>query len=265
MPGNRALDRALGLLVAVCESTEDIALGELSKKVDLPKSTTRRILQGLGGYRFVAQDPQTRLYRPGPGLLALAFQVFDRMDVRNQSLPELKELNRTVNETIHLAVLDEGEVVYIDKFETDRPMRMYSAIGRRAPVHCTAIGKALLAYLSDEEVDLIVSKRGLTAYTPTTITTPAELKQHLEMVRERGYATDNSEHEAEIRCVAAPIRDHAGRVTAAASITVPSVRATMEDLEALAPLLCATADAISRKMGCAHGAKAGPWLVRRPS
>jgi IclR family KDG regulon transcriptional repressor len=265
MPGNRALDRALGVLVAVCESGEDVALGELSKKVDLPKSTTRRILQGLGGYRFVAQDPQTRLYRPGPGLLALAFHVFDRMDVRNQSLPELKELNRTLNETIHLAILDEGEVVYIDKFETDRPMRMYSAIGRRAPVHCTAIGKALLADLPDEEVDLIVRRRGMTRYTPTTITTLPDLRQHLRMVAERGYATDNAEHELEIRCIAAPVRDYAGRTTAAVSITVPSVRATMEDLEALAPLLCATAGAISHKMGSNHGAKAGPWLVRRPS
>jgi DNA-binding IclR family transcriptional regulator len=189
------------------------------------------------------------MYRAGLGLVSLAFRVIDRLDVRHQAQPELKELNKYLNETIHLAVLDEGEVVYIDKFESDRSIRMHSAIGRRSPVHCTGIGKALLAHLPEEEVDRIVAERGLPRFTPTTLTTVPELKEHLRLVRDKGHAIDDAEFEMEIRCVAAPIRDHTGAVVAAASITIPCARISREGIEALAPLLCKVTSTISRKMG----------------
>jgi IclR family KDG regulon transcriptional repressor len=245
----QSVDRALEVLIAVCQRPEGAALGKISDAAGLPKSTTCRLLQGLTKYHFVTQDPHTKMYRAGLGLVSLAFRVIDKLDVRHQAQPELKELNRYLNETIHLAVLDEGEVVYIDKFESDRSIRMHSAIGRRSPVHCTGIGKVLLAFLPEEEMARVLAQRGLPRFTPNTLATLPELKDHLRGVRERGHAVDDAEFEAEIRCVAAPIRDHTGAVVAAASVAIPCARISREGIEALAPLLCQTTAAISRKMG----------------
>jgi DNA-binding IclR family transcriptional regulator len=245
----RTLDRALQVLEVLCDADGDLALGEISQAVGLNKSTVYRILQSLIRHRLTDQDPNTRKYRVGLKLFELAHRVTNKIELRAQALPELKELSRRTNETVHLAVLDDGDVVYIDKQETQRTIRMYSAIGKRGPAHCTGVGKVLLASLSDEELERTVARKGLRRFTERTITSLPDLKQHLAKVRAQGYAIDDAEHEPEIRCVACPIRDHAGRVIAAVSLTIPAMRVSRSEIEAMAPLVREYADRISRKMG----------------
>jgi DNA-binding IclR family transcriptional regulator len=246
--GVRAVNRALEVLAALCETDGGISLRDLSAKVGLHKSTTYRLLQSLISYQFAVQDSETRNYKAGLRVFELAHQVISKMELRTQALPELKELSRRLNETVHLAILDNSDIVYIDKQETQRTVRMYSAVGKRGPAHCTGVGKVLLAHLPQEEIDRII-KKGLRRYTKKTITSPSELKKHLETVRKRGYAVDDTEHEKEIRCVACPIRDHRGKVIAAISLTVPTSRMSRKEIEGLAPLVREYADRISRKMG----------------
>lgn len=251
--GVQAVERAFKILITLCNADGGMSLGELSGRVGLHKSTVHRLLQSLINYQLASQDPNTRLYRAGLKIFELAHQVLSKIDLRGQALPELKELSQRLNETIHLAVLDNDEMIYIDKQETQRTIRMYSAIGKRGPLHCTGVGKVLLAYLPEERLEQIIKKKGLHRYTEKTITSPSELKRHLALVRKRGYAIDDTEHEPEIRCVACPIRNYTGEVIAAISLTVPASRMSREEIEALAPLVRSYADRISRKMGWVEG------------
>jgi len=135
-------------------------------------------------------------------------------------------IHRACGETVHLGILDEGEVVYIDKIESTRRVRMYSQVGRRAPAHCTGLGKVLLAQLPDASLAEVIERRGLRRFTSKTITSPKELRDHFALIRQQGYALDTGEHEELIQCAAAAIHDHTGKVVAAVSIT--SVAAAMD-------------------------------------
>jgi IclR family transcriptional regulator, KDG regulon repressor len=245
----QSIDRALDLLEVVCMAEGPVSLAEASARVKLYKPTAHRLLQSLGQHGLINQEPDTKAYRPGLKLFELSHEVLRHMELRTQALPELAELNRRTNETVHLAVLDEGDVIYIDKEESQHTIRMFSAIGKRGPAHCTGVGKVLLAYLPAEELQRVLAVKRLKRYTNRTITSVAGLKRELALVRERGYAIDDTEHEAEIRCAACPVRDHAGRVTAAISLTAPTLRMSRERIEAMAPLVREYAERISRKMG----------------
>jgi DNA-binding IclR family transcriptional regulator len=226
-----------------------MSLGELSLAASLPKSTTHRLLRTLIQHKLVRQDNKTGQYVPGLKLFEMAYRVLNRMELRTQALPVLERLNRQTNLTVHLAILDDGEVVYIEKREADRPIRMYSAVGKRAPAHCTGLGKALLAHLPEEELRRIVQEKGLRRYTANTITTWDELVDHLARVRARGYALDNGEHEEMIHCVAAPVRDHTGQVVAAISLTGAVNHMSLEYAESLSTLVLRAAEEISRRIG----------------
>lgn len=251
--GVKSVDRALEVLAILCNADGGMSLSELSSRADLHKSTVHRLLQSLINYQLASQDPSTRLYKAGLRIFELSHLVLSKIELRSQALPLLKELSQRLNETVHLAVLDNEEMVYIDKEETRRTIRMYSAIGKRGPLHCTGVGKVLLAYLPEERIEHIVKQKGLHRYTEKTITSLSELKRHLAAVRERGYAIDDTEHEREIRCVACPIRGHSREVIAAISLTVPVSRISREEIERLAPVVKGYADRISRKMGWVEG------------
>lgn len=250
--GNQSVNRALEMLIAICQADSSLSLSQLSEQSQLNKSTVHRLLQSLVAYGLVNQEPLTKHYTAGLTLLNLAGMVLDKIDLRAQSAQDLSELNQQTGETVHLAILDKGEVVYIDKRESVHVIRMYSAIGKRGPAHCTGVGKALLAYLPPDQLRKIIQANGLTRYTPNTITDYAELERHLAEVRDKGYAIDNAEHEPEIMCVACPIFGHRGDVVAAISVTAPTIRANREKLEMIAPLVRHTADNISRKLGYTH-------------
>lgn len=245
----QSLDRAIGLLDALAEAEGPMALGDVGRAAELPNSTARRLLLTLMSHRLVSQDEETGLYSPGPRLFEMAYRVMDRMDLRTQAAPTLDQLNQETSLTVHLAILDDGEVVYIDKREANEPVRMYSAVGKRAPAHCTALGKALIAFLDPGQLRRIVKARGLPRFTQNTITTWKGLTDDLKVVRERGYSRDNAEQQDMIYCIGAPIRDHMGKVIASVSLTGTVYSHAIGQLERHAPGLILGANAISRKLG----------------
>jgi len=245
----RSLRKALQLLHAFTPATPELTLTELASRLGMHKTTVYRILATLQAERFLHRDPVTRKYRLGITLFELGSLVQDVLELKRAALPHLERLHERSGETIHLAILDDGSVLYVDKLESPRPLQMYSRVGRRAPAHCTALGKVLLAYLPSREVDAIVARRGLQRYTDRTISDLQTLQTHLSLVRQRGYAVDNGEHEELIRCAAAPVRDHTGRVVAAVSITTIGVRLDPGRLHALIRMVCETATHISYDLG----------------
>lgn len=253
--GVQSVYRALKLLEYICTSNDHrgASLSELSDYIGLSKPSVYRLLNTLQAFHLVSKEPQTGLYHPGPGLIALAQKALERFEIRKIALPYLEELRRETDETVHLAILDSGEVVYLEKRESTQTIRMYSAVGRRAPAHCTGLGKAILAFLPRDERQRILKEKGLKAYTANTITSIPEFERECELIRARGFALDLGEHEEEIRCVAAPIFDHTGCPIAALSVAIPAFRIDRDQLEELGPKVVKVAQEISRKLGYSAG------------
>ena len=176
----------------------------------------------LEKHRLVDRDSRTGRYRLGMRLFQLGTLAVAHINIRHLAHPFLQNLMYNSDETVHLCMLDNGEMLYLDKVEPNRSVRMSSTIGRRNPAHCTAVGKAILACLPESEVDAIISQHGMRRFTPKTLTTPVDLKAELKLIRERGYAFDNEENEDGVRCVAAVVTDYAGHPAAAISVSSPS-------------------------------------------
>lgn len=248
----QSIERAIRIMEELATEKEGMGVTELSHRVQLHKSTVHRILNTLLQYGYVEQNPNTERYRLGMKLLYLGGAILDRMDIRREAHDALNALAEEVNETVHLVVPEGDRAIYVDKIDSKRTIRMYSQIGRRAPYHASAVGKAILAFLPQEEVERIISK-GLEKYTKNTITDPEKLKKHLEMIRQKGYAVDDEENEVGIRCVGAPVFDHTGMVIAAISISGPIVTVTKEKIAELSEKVMESARRISEKMGWKAG------------
>ena len=258
----QVLDRALAILDALTSVREDASLSELAEKVKLHKSTVHRLASILERHRIVERDSQTGRYRLGLRLFELGTIAMDRFNIRDRARPHLERLLYEVDETVHLCALDAGEVLYLDKMEPTRSVRMASRIGRRNPVHCTSVGKAILAHLPESEQDDILQKHGLRRLTAKTITTPAELKAEFKSIRERGYALDNEENEEGVRCIGAAILDHSGRSIAAISVSAPSFRLPMEKVPYVAGSVCRAATALSQELGYHPPSEANSSLAK---
>lgn len=245
----QSLERALDLMEALVRADEPLGITELSHSLDLHKSTVYRLLSTLRARGYVAQDGKTNNYKPGMKLFEIGSAIFNKMDLRTQAKPVLESLMRETRETIHLGILDDYEVVYIDKVESSETIRMYSKIGRRVPAHSTSLGKVLLAYSPESTVEQTIQKKGLCRYTATTITDPDEFKQHLAQVRKLGYSVDDEEQEREIRCIAGPVFSYDGQVIAAFSISGPVTRMTPERVRDLADLVIAYSSKLSAMFG----------------
>lgn len=220
-----SLRRALSVLRTLEGPTADgsgCALGELAGRLTMNKSTLLRLLQPLREEGLVAMDADGR-YRIGLGAVSLGDSYLAGLDLRSTARPVLEKLSAETSETVHLLVYRDAGVVYVDKVDGASAVRMVSRVGDRMPAHCTAAGKAFLAFLPRAEVDATIAS-GMVARTSQTITTAAELETELRRVRHVGYAVDNVENEVEIRCVGAPVFDHECAVTAAISISGPQTR-----------------------------------------
>lgn len=198
---------------------------------------------------LVRLDSKDKTYTLGVRLLELARRAWEEFDVRRVAEPELLKLRDRTGETVHLAILDDLEVVYIDKYESRQGVRTISSVGKRAPSHCTGVGKAILAFLGAEKQADLVKRLPLARFTENTITTPGKFATHLESTKTRGYATDDEEHHMGTRCVAAPIFDYRGQVTASVSVTAPSFRLTSGKLGEYAPIAMEAAREITRRLG----------------
>jgi DNA-binding IclR family transcriptional regulator len=256
--GVQSLERAAALLRALAEAGRPLSAGELAAAVGLPRPTVYRLLQTLCAEGWVAQNG--RSFVIGASVLWLAARRLEQLELRSVGRPLLAELRDRTGETVHLGVLEAGQVVYVEKLESPGPLRMASMVGRIVPAHSTALGKAMLAYLPREQVERIVERHGLVRRTPNTITDPARLFQELAAIRARGYSIDNVENEEGIRCVGAAIFDHRGRVAGAVSVSGSVASISLERARReLGTLVRETAQRISQAMGWAgQGPRQGP-------
>jgi DNA-binding IclR family transcriptional regulator len=251
--GIRAVERAAAILKAFSATTPSLGVTELAQRLGLHKSTVHRLLATLEHEGFVVQDAEGGRYRLGLQLFELGSLVVNSMELQKVARGYLEEVHRACGETVHLAILDEGEVVYIDKIESTRQLRMHSLIGRRSPAHCTGLGKVLLAWLPAPVLDQII-RRGLRTYTSRTISSPETLRNHLALVRQRGYAIDDGEHEELIRCAAAPVFDHTGQVVAAVSIASVGVDVESARFKEYIGLVQTCTHSISQALGYGRAA-----------
>ncbi len=253
----QSIERVSQILDILGQNPQGISIRDLSKKVNLPKGTTHRLLSSLSYLGYVRQDAKTRNYFLGFKLVELGNILLSQIDLRKEAAPFLKDLAERTKETVHMVIFDRNEVVYIDKVEgEDNPsgLRMASRIGLRNPAHSSAVGKVLLSHFSEEALNQFFKKKGLSKRTENTITDPAQLKEHLKMVRAQGYAIDDEENEKGVRCVGAPIFDEAGNAVAAISISGPAFRVTKKIAqEVLKKEVMETALKISQRLGYRGG------------
>ncbi|MEU3709108.1 IclR family transcriptional regulator [Streptomyces catenulae] len=241
---SQTVDRALSILPLLAEGPAN--LEQVAVRLGVHKSTALRLLRTLHEHGIVYRQPDQR-YRLGARLFALAQQAVENLDVRDIAHPHLVALNESCGHTVHLAVYEENEVLYIDKVESRYPVRMYSRIGKPVAITVAAVAKLLLADLSDPERRGIAEKLDYPLYTSRSTPNAAAFLAELAKVREQGWATDLGGHEESINCVGAPIRGADGRVVAAMSVSAPNVVVTADELLTLLPLVRRTADAISRE------------------
>ncbi|MGH9159209.1 MAG: IclR family transcriptional regulator [Vicinamibacteraceae bacterium] len=220
----QVLDRVFSILDALAASESGMALSELTRGVGLHKSTLHRLLAVLEGRHYVQRNGRNGRFVLGPKLLELGSKVVAKVDMVERARPILDRLVTETGETAHLGVLRQGDIVSIAHAESTRTLRTPATVGKRTPAHCTSIGKAILAFSRDTEVDQFIRSYGLRAFTRNTITDPDGFRAILRRARDDGFAFDNEEFEEGLRCVGAPVRDHTGQVVAALSITGPASR-----------------------------------------
>lgn len=259
--GARTTERALDVLDALGESPSGVTPSYVATRIGCHRSTASRLLATLAERGYLERRADGR-YGFGLRIITLAHSALESMEIRRRARPYLQYLAKASEETVNLAMLDGLEIVYIDRLVGPQPVHLRTPVGARAPAHCTAIGKVLLASLPQEEALCRLESRTLHAFTERTITDPKQLLHALETVRAQGYAINDREHREDSRCIAAPVRDHTGRVVAGLSITAPVFRLPDERIQQILPYLKATAQNLSRELGyLALGDSGGAMVV----
>jgi DNA-binding IclR family transcriptional regulator len=258
-----SLQRGLRMLHLLGRAGRGLPASEIAKQSALPVSTVHRFLVNLEAGGFLAKDDQNN-YHLGVACVSLGQAAREQLDIRKISLPHLEQLNHSTRETVHLTVRHKLTAVYIEKLDSPEPLRIHSRIGASVPLYCTAVGKVMLAFLGDEEQEKTVNKIEIQRVTENTVGSIQELHAQLARVKKDGYACDMEEHEAHIRCVAAPIWDHAGAVNASVSVTGPAVRMSTARLREIAPMVREAGLIISRELGF-HPALSPVTSMPRPA
>ena len=246
----QAVSHALDLLEQFHDEVDELGVTELSKRLKLHKNNVFRLLATLESRNYIEQNKVTENYRLGLKTLELGQTFIKQMGLLRQSRPVLEALVKECNETTYVAILKECHIVYLDVVETDLTVRVVPRVGARLPAYCTAAGKIQMAYMTEEELEAYLPTKDLKRYTPRTMIDREELKKHLKMVAERGFAVDDEEMDVGVRCVGAPIRDYTRRIIGAVSISGPSMRFTEERMDKeLIPLVVKAGEEISHKLG----------------
>lgn len=219
MPIIQSLDRALQIIDLFDESTTELKITEISTRMELHKSTVHSLLKTLQLHGYIDQDEESGKYKLGMKLLEKGQLLLQGMDIRSLARKHLVSLSATTGQSTHLVILDGKEGVYIDKVEGERAAIRYSRIGRRVPLHSSAVGKILAAFQGRDDLARLLHNYSYTVQTPSTIHDEPTFLQVLERVRAEGLAFDNEENEPGVRCGAAPIYDHTGSVIAAMSLS----------------------------------------------
>lgn len=246
--GVLTLAKGLRILEAVGERPQGITLAELVRSLPFNKSTLFRFLTTLQQAGYADRIPGSDRYRLGARVLKLAGEMLDALPMRDVASPHLVELMLSTGETSHVSILDDAEVVYIDKVDSPQRVRLHSWVGLRMRAHSTAAGKAMLAHLPEAELQRVLAG-GLPARTPHTITSERALRKQLAEIRTDGYAIDDEEETPEIRCVGAPIFGLDRKVIGAVSVSGPATRLSLERAHEIAPAVVAAAQQISTRLG----------------
>jgi len=244
--------RALTLLEALADQHGDIGIAELSRRVGLHVSTAHRILGTLVSRGYARQSPESGRYALGAKTFHIAESYLGQMDLRRLVRPVLERLSRETGETANLVILDGRDALYLDKVESPRSLRIFSRIGRRAPLYCTAVGKVLLADLPMDEVNSLLGGGALDALTHATVTSRNQLREELRKVQEQGFALDIEECEDGASCIAVPVRNSRGETVAAIGISGPSSRMNAQRIAELVPAVMRSGSEASEQLGF-HG------------
>jgi DNA-binding IclR family transcriptional regulator len=256
-PSIQVLERSFALLDVLAQQPEPVALKDIAQRTGLHPSTAHRILNDLVAGRFV-ERPQAGVYRLGMRLLELGTLVKARLSVREAALAPMRELHRLTHQAVNLSVRQGDEIVYIERAYSERSgMQVVRAVGGRAPLHLTSVGKLFLAAEPNERVRAYAARTGLAGHTRNSLTQVAALERELDTVRARGLAHDNEELEIGVRCVAAGVYDDGGKLVAGLSISAPADRLEPGWTDRVK----ATAEEISRSLG--HVAEVAPAALRR--
>lgn len=245
----RSLERGMAILELLAHQPRGLNMTEIAQSVGLPYATAYRLVQTLCDLGYLDFDPKGSVYTLSLRVLRWQGAVLQRLSIPRIAYGPMLELMETFQETVHLAVLDDGEVVYLETVIGSRSLSMYTQTGKRAPAHCTALGKVLLAYRSPREVQAIVERRGLTRFTPNTIGELDQLMEELERIRRQCFAIDNEEMELGVRCVASYVVNHEGRVVAAISLSAPASRIQDHGIDEIAEAVVQTCKTVSRDLG----------------
>ncbi|CAH0343834.1 IclR family transcriptional regulator [Bacillus sp. CECT 9360] len=249
MPIIQSVERALKILDLFDERSRELTITEISKRMDLHKSTVHSLLKTLQSHRYILQNEENGKYMLGLKLFERGNFVVSNLDLRTVARKHLEMLSDTTNLTVHLVILDGQYGVYIDKVEGSGVTVVYSRIGRRVPIHTSAVGKSLVVDKSNDEIKKLMTGYQFTKLTEKSISSQEEFMLEVENVRRRGYSLDNEENEPGIVCVAVPVKDYSGKVIAAVSMSTPVAKATSEKLEEFVNLLKVCTFNISEELG----------------
>lgn len=243
----QSLARGLKILDLLAAADDTVGITEIAEYLGMDKSSISRVMQTLAFYGYAEQDASTRRYRLGPQVVVLGQALLNRMPLRDQARPFLQQLVDRTGECAHLGVLAQNQVLYLDQVESSATLRVNTRIGTLAPLHCTALGKALISF---SRLDL---PEQLNPFTSRTITNADVLRLHLEQTRQQGYAIDDEEYNYDVRCVAAPVYNHDNKVVGAIGISGPAGRMNLERMPETAALVCEVARALSNRLSFRRG------------
>lgn len=245
----RTFDKGLTILEGLAEiGRQGATTGELGRRLGLHRTTVHRFLQTLARRGYAEQISDSDRYRMGLKVLGLASSTMAGLSLREVGMPILEALHQATNETVHLVMMDRGEVITIDRIEAEHPVALRTYIGARRPAYCSAAGKAMLAYMPAAQVDQILAQ-GMPSRTPNTITDPLRFKAELWEVTQRGYALDDEENLEGVRCAAAPVFSLEGRLAGGISLSAPSMRVDAVLLQELAGRVLDAARDLSSLLG----------------
>ncbi len=244
----KSLVKALKILEVLADEDPPYTLTQLSRRLHLHVSTVHRLLVNLVRNGFVEEDRISGGYQLSFRVLRMGLRVLDRLDFRRVAQGFLRDLSLRTQETVHLAILQETRAISIEKFASFQSVGLDARLGGVMPLHCTGVGKTLLAYQGEDLLNQIVQSPGLTRMTEHTVTALPQLRKELERVREQGYAVDQGEAVEGLCCVAGPVFNHAGQIVAAFSVTAPAMRLTPRIPE-IADLIRQTSQQISYQLG----------------
>lgn len=249
----KSADRVLTLASVLAGSAKGLTFTELWGHLKIPKSSLHQLLTTLVKRRFITYSELGQTYTLGPKFWELAMGYLRRFDVVQVGWPYLEELGRLTQETVQMGVLDHADVVYLAKIESSHPIQLVSNVGARLPAYATGIGKALLARLSQAQVDALYPEETLYQFTPYTLPTRDALRHDLERARLEGYARDQGEYSSHVRCVAAPIVDYSGSAVAAVSVSIPVERYTEQRKDEIVTVLQECVAKVSQHLGAEQG------------